>query len=150
MADLGRTLLIEEVRSLQQGRQSGILAVTMGTVAKALFLRHGRIVFASSTLEKDKLGEHLVRLGRISRADFAAAYEASLDKKQRFGRAIVQSGLMTEEELGRVVAQQVQRIALSLFQWTTGETEFHPEPDPISGDLAVELSTHRLLFEGAR
>ena len=150
MADLARQLLIEEVRPLQMARQSGILALTMGTVAKALFFRHGRIVFASSTLEKDKLGEHLIRLGRISRADFAAAYEASLDKKQRFGRAIVHAGLMTEEELGRIVAQQVQRIALSLFQWTTGETEFHPEPDPIPGDLAVELSTYRLLFEGAR
>jgi tetratricopeptide (TPR) repeat protein len=57
---------------------------------------------------------------------------------------------MTEEELGRIVAQQVQRIAVSLFQWTTGETEFHPDDDPIPTDVAVELSTYRLLFEGAR
>ena len=150
MADLTRSLLSEEIRSLQQARRSGILAVTQGTIAKALFFRHGRIVFASSTLEKEKLGEHLIRLGRISRADFAAAYEASLDKKQRFGKAIVRAGLMTEEELGRIVAQQVQRIAVSLFQWTTGETEFHPDDDPIPADVAVELSTFRLLFEGAR
>src|SRR5262245_24001361 len=150
MADLTRSLLSEEIRSLQQARRSGILAVTQGTIAKALFFRHGRIVFASSTLEKEKLGEHLIRLGRISRADFATAYEASLDKKQRFGKAIVRAGLMTEEELGRIVAQQVQRIAVSLFQWTTGETEFHPDDDPIPTDVAVELSTSRLLFEGAR
>jgi tetratricopeptide (TPR) repeat protein len=150
MADLTRSLLIEEVRALQLARRSGILALTMGTVAKALFFRHGRIVFASSTLEKEKLGEHLIRLGRISRADFASAYEASLDHKQRFGKAIVTAGLMTEEELGRIVAQQVQRIALSLFQWTIGESEFHPEDDPIPADIAVEVSTYRILFEGAR
>ena len=150
MADLARSMLIAEVRALHLARRSGILAVAMGTVAKALFLRHGRIVFASSTLEKEKLGEHLIRLGRISRADFAAAYDASLDHKQRFGRAIVRAGLMTEEELGRIVAQQVQRIAISLFQWTTGESEFHPEDDPIPADIAVEVSTYRLLFEGAR
>jgi hypothetical protein len=150
MGDLARGLLSEEVRSLQQARRSGILAATSGTTAKALFFRHGRIVFASSTLEKEKLGENLIRLGRISRADFAAAYEASQDKKLRFGKAIVTAGLMTEEELGRVIAQQVQRIAVSLFQWTTGETEFHPDDDPIPADLAVDLSTYRLLFEGAR
>src|SRR5688572_23087386 len=150
MADLARSLLIEEVRALQSTRQSGILAVTMGTVAKALFLRHGRIVFASSTLEKDKLGENLIRLGRISRADFAAAYEASQDKKQRLGKALVKAGVMTEEELGRIVAQQVQRIAVSLFMWTSGEAKFHPEDAAIPDDLAVEISTHRLLFEGAR
>jgi tetratricopeptide (TPR) repeat protein len=150
MADLASSLLSEEIRSLQQARRSGILAVTSGTTAKALFFRHGRIVFASSTLEKEKLGENLIRLGRISRADFAAAYEASQDKKLRFGKAIVHAGLMTEEELGRVIAQQVQRIAVSLFQWTTGDTEFHPDDDPIPADLAVELSTYRLLFEGVR
>src|SRR5207244_2189179 len=104
----------------------------------------------SSTLDKDKLGENLIRLGRISRGDFAAAYEASQDRKQRFGKALVRAGVMTEEELGKIVAQQVQRIALSLFVWTKGESQFHGEEDAIPADLAVDISTYRLLFEGAR
>ena len=37
MADLARSLLSEEIRSLQQARRSGILAVTQGTIAKALY-----------------------------------------------------------------------------------------------------------------
>jgi tetratricopeptide (TPR) repeat protein len=150
MADLQQTMLSEEIRSLHQGRKSGILAVTSGDTTKALFFRHGAVVFASSTLDKDKLGENLIRLGRISRADFATAYDASQDKKQRFGKALVHAGVMTEEELGRIVAQQVQRIALSLFIWTKGEAAFHEEDDAIPADLAVDISTHRLLFEGAR
>jgi DnaJ-domain-containing protein 1 len=150
MADLGKTLLSEEISGLYQARRSGILAVSSGEVTKALFFRHGSVVFASSTLDKDKLGENLIRLGRISRADFASAYEASQAKKQRFGKALVKAGVMTEEELGRVVAQQVQRIAVSLFMWTKGDTQFHEDADAIPPDLAVEISTHRLLFEGVR
>jgi tetratricopeptide (TPR) repeat protein len=150
MADLARTLLTEEIGTLFQARRSGILAVSSGDVTKALFFRHGAVVFASSTLEKDKLGENLMRLGRISRADFAAAYEASQDRKQRFGKALVKAGVMTEEELGRMVAQQVQRIAVSLFLWTKGDTQFHEDADAIPPDLAVEVSTRRLLFEGSR
>jgi tetratricopeptide (TPR) repeat protein len=150
MADLARTLLTEEIGALHQARRSGILAVSLGEVTKALFFRHGAVVFASSTLDKDKLGENLIRLGRISRADFATAYEASQEKKQRFGKALVKAGVMTEEELGRVVAQQVQRIAISLFLWTKGDTLFHEDADAIPPDLAVEISTRRLLFEGAR
>src|SRR6476620_10563377 len=125
MADLSRTLLSEEIRDLRHARRSGILAVSSGDVTKALFFRHGAVVFASSTLDKDKLGENLIRLGRISRADFAAAYEASQHGNQRFGSALVRAGVVTEEELGRIVAQQVQRIVISLFVWTKGETQFH-------------------------
>lgn len=150
MSDLSQTLLSEEIRALHQSRQSGILAVSSGDTTKALFFRHGAVVFASSTLDKDKLGENLIRLGRISRADFAAAYDASQDKSQRFGTALVHAGVMTEEELGRVVAQQVQRISISLFLWTKGEAVFHPDDDAIPPDLAVDISTRRLLFEGAR
>jgi tetratricopeptide (TPR) repeat protein len=119
-------------------------------VTKALFFRHGAVVFASSTLDKDKLGENLIRLGRISRADFAAAYEASQHGNQRFGSALVRAGVVTEEELGRIVAQQVQRIVISLFVWTKGETQFHEDSDAVPPDLAVEISTRRLLFEGTR
>src|SRR6185436_13126586 len=103
MADLTKTLLFDKVRGLQDGRRSGILVVTHDDVTKGLFFRAGHLVFASSTVEKDKLGENLIRLGRISRADFAAAYQSQGPSK-RLGQTLVGAGLMTEEELGRLVA----------------------------------------------
>src|SRR5262245_56743497 len=118
MGDLARTLLTDEIQTLHAARKSGVLAIIVPEFSKALFFRHGRIVFASSTLDKDKLGESLIRLGRISRADFAAAYQASQEGRERFGRALVGAGLLSVEDLGRAVAQQVQRIVLSLFPLT--------------------------------
>jgi tetratricopeptide (TPR) repeat protein len=150
MADLSDVLLTEEIRSLHQARRTGFLAVSSRDVAKALFFRNGLVQFASSNLEKDKLGENLIRLGRISRTELAAASEVSQNKKERLGRALVHVGVLTEDELSGIVAQQVQRIALSLFVWTKGEIHFHAADDPFPHDLAVDVSTHRLLFEGAR
>src|SRR5690349_13947159 len=116
MGDLAATLLSEEIRSLLYARRNGILVVSALDVTKGIFFRSGQIVFASSTLEADKLGEHLIRLGRISRAEFAAAYESSRGRG-RIGQTLVERGLMTGEELGRVVAVQVQKIVMSLFTW---------------------------------
>lgn len=150
MADLAEALLAEEIRKIHGQRRSGILAVTSGDVVKGIFFQAGRIVFASSTADQDKLGENLIRLGRISRSDFAAAYQASQSPRQRLGQALVGAGLLTEEELGRLVAHQVQKIVLSAFTWTSGEMHFHEADQPIPADLALDVSTHRLLLEGAR
>jgi len=149
MADISKSLLFDKATGLHTGRRSGILVVTQDDITKGLFFRAGHIVFASSTVEKDKLGENLIRLGRISRADFAAAYQSQGPKK-RLGQVLVGAGLMTEEDLGRAVSLQIQKIVISVFTWTRGEARFHESPDPIPTDLAVELSTHRLLLEGAR
>jgi len=150
MTDLSRTLLSEELRVLTRARKTGVLEVTTPDWAKGIFLIGGRIVFASSTLDKDKLGEQLIRLGRISRDDFMLAFERSQADSERLGQVLVDAGLIDHEELGRVVAQQVQRIVLSLFAVTAGESRFHEGTDPIPRDLAVDVSTARLLFEGAR
>jgi hypothetical protein len=150
MSNLSQTLLSEELRALTRARKTGVLEVVTPDWAKGVFLIGGRIVFASSTLDKDKLGEHLIRLGRISRDDFVLAFERSQADRERLGQVLVDSGLIDHDELGRVVAQQVQRIVLSLFAVTAGESRFHEGTDPIPRDLAIDVSTERFLFEGAR
>jgi len=101
-------------------------------------------------LEREKLGEQLIRLGRISRDEFGLAFQRAQADKERLGQVLVDAGLLDSEELGRLVALQVQKIVLSLLALTSGETRFHHGTDPIPRDLAVDLSTPRLLFEGAR
>jgi tetratricopeptide (TPR) repeat protein len=150
MGDLAQTLLSETIRSLVHARRGGILVVSNHEVTKGIFFRGGQIVFASSTLDRDKLGESLIRLGRISRSEFAAAYQATREKKRRLGEELVGAGLLTEEELGRILAHQVQKIVLSLFTWAEGDTVFQESAEAIPADLALDLSTHRLLLEGSR
>jgi tetratricopeptide (TPR) repeat protein len=150
MPDLARRLLCEELRALHRDRRSGVLVVSRGGVSKGIFLRGGRVVFAASTLPEDKLGENLIRLGRISRPEFAAAFEATRLGNRRLGQTLLSAGVLTEEELGRLVTHQVQKIILSLFTWTEGEMQFKEAPEPIPADLALDLATRRILLEGAR
>jgi Flp pilus assembly protein TadD len=148
--DLAHTLLAEEILALHRAQASGVLEVSSGDISKRLFIKAGRIVFASSTDEHDRLGEQLIRLGRISRAEFAMIYRHSRTHRQRLGETLVDAGLVDEDELGALVARQVQKIVLSLFRWTSGALRFEESPEPISADLQVDLSLRRLLFEGMR
>jgi tetratricopeptide (TPR) repeat protein len=150
MASLAQRLLSEEILDASTRRRTGILEVTSGDVAKGVFFRGGQIIFATSTQEADRLGENLIRIGRISRAEFASAYRDVTTRKRRIGQTLVKAGVVGEDEIGRLVARQVETIVLSLFMWTAGEMQFIEAAEPIPEDLALDLSTHRLVLEGIR
>ena len=114
LTDLGTTPVAETLRTIAVERRSGDLQVQSGKAVKTLFFDHGRIVFAASNLRKDRLGEALVALGRITDEEYTRA-SALLggERKRRFGEALISAGIMDKTELGRSVARQVNRIVLS-------------------------------------
>jgi tetratricopeptide (TPR) repeat protein len=151
LTDLSVTPIAETIRRLSADLKSGDLQVRSGKVAKTLFFDRGRLVFAASNLKKDRLGEALVALGRITDEQFrdvSALMKA--DRKRRFGEALVESGLMDKKELGGSVARQVRRIALSLFEFTEGAASFEERKCAIPLDYMVSLSLHRILHDGIR
>ena len=150
MTDLEETLLTETIRGLHRSGWSGVVAVSSGEVTKGLYFRRGRFVFAASTVEEDKLGEFLVRTGRINREQFEAALEAAQGPGRRLGHALVEIGAVNDLDLEDLVAEQLHRIAVSAFRWTAGTARTEEVEDPIPVDIALPLSTERLLLEGAR
>src|SRR5262245_48567821 len=151
LTDLSVTPIAETIQKISAELKSGDLQVRSGKVAKTLFFDRGRLVFAASNLKKDRLGEALVALGRITDEQFrevSALMKA--DRKRRFGEALVQSGLMDKKELGGSVARQVRRIALSLFEFTEGAASFEERRCAIPVDYMVSLSVHRVLHDGIR
>lgn len=149
MIDLQETLLTETLWNLHRRQWSGVVAVSSGAFTKGLFLRRGRFVFAASTVEEEKLGEFLVRTGRISPEQLFAALEAAQSGK-RLGQALVEIGAVGDLDLEGLVAEQIHVIALSTFRWTHGSVRMEDVEEPIPADLALPLSSERLLLEGAR
>jgi tetratricopeptide (TPR) repeat protein len=149
LIDLGTTPIAETLRALAGSRSSGDLQVQSGKAVKTIFFDHGRIVFAASNLKKDRLGEALVALGRITDDQYNQA-SALLggERKRKFGEALVQAGIMDKTELGRSVARQVNRIALSVFPFAEGVATFDERRSAIPLEYMVSLSMHRLLHDG--
>ena len=69
---------------------------------------------------------------------------------KRLGQALVEIGAVSDLDLEDLVAEQLHMIALSAFRWTAGTVRTEDVEEPIPADIALPLSTERLLLEGAR
>jgi tetratricopeptide (TPR) repeat protein len=152
LTDLSVTPISETLRRLSEERRSGDLQVRSGKIVKTVFFDHGRIVFAASNLKKDRLGEALIALGRITDEEFTRASALMEDgtHRRRFGEALVRAGVMDKNELGHSVARQVKVIVLSLFPLTEGAAFFDERRCSIPLEYMVSLSVPHLLYDGIR
>jgi len=150
IGSLADTPLAEVFQRLVHEGRSGDLQVTTPTAIKTVYFDRGFVVFASSNLKNDRLGESMIDEGRISRHEFVLASMVMKSTRRKFGATLVEAGIVSEEELGHYVATQVNRIVLSLFSAKHGMYSFDERPCCIPVDCMVSLSVYRILLEGVR
>ena len=150
IADLSRTLVADEITRVRNQAWSGVLALSQGEVSKGLYFLEGAIVFAASTVEEDRLGACLFRAGRISEGQFRAAMREVESSGYPLGYVLVESRILSAQELTGALAAQVERIVLSVLRWTNGSLRREPMDRPLPADQALDLNTNRLLLLGMR
>lgn len=133
---------------LYERRFSGLLILSNGGVGKNLILQDGRMVFASSTSADDRLGELLLRRGRISLRQYVAA-GAALSPGKRLGAVLVEQGVLNPKDLVKTVVEQVQEIIYGAFQWTEGHYRLH-EGATSAESITLNISTPDIILEGIR
>jgi len=142
--------LPDVMRTIYTGRCTGELLLINDVTRRRVFLEMGRAVFASSNRKGDRLGEFMVRRGEISKTTFDLA-TSTITRGRRFGRTLVELGIVTEEQLAKAVHDQILAIIYSLFEWTTGEFEFiERATTSVPVDLRLNLSMADIILEGVR
>ncbi|MEW6731205.1 MAG: DUF4388 domain-containing protein [Acidobacteriota bacterium] len=132
---------------LHEKRQTGTLVFALGEFKKAIIFEQGEIVFASSNLKEDSLGEALVRSGVISLTDFATA-EQQVMVNLRFGEVLLQMGSIDESTLIQGLTYQMHSIIYSLFLWPMGQFRFAKEKFPTQKPSNILLSTLDTILHG--
>ena len=84
LTDLSTTPISETLRRLAVERRSGDIQVRTGKLVKIASFDHGRLVFAASNLKKDRLGEALLALGRITDEEVAKLGDGYDEARQLF------------------------------------------------------------------
>jgi hypothetical protein len=138
------------VRDVWRARATGILHLSSGATAKKIFFKSGEIVFAATNEERERLGERLVRAGRIKRSIVDLACRVMERSHQRFGKTIVEWGWVSPAEIQYWIAEQIKDIVYSVFSWSSGDYRFEPAEEPVEPDLLLELHTAEVIWEGAR
>ena len=101
-------------------KETGELGLQKGQVKKIVFFEGGMPVFALSNLVSDRLGQFLVRAGKIDEESLKMAAAEAAHSSRRTGDVLIEMGLLTETERLYYVGQQIKSILYSLFAWEEG------------------------------
>jgi len=137
------------LQHLRLSKSTGILSLVSGGARKALYIKDGNVVFASSNLPNDRLGEILIREGKITVEEYEASIKA-ISKGKRQGKVLVEMGALSPKNLWEGVQFQVQEIVYSLFQWDDGQFHFEDSQLPEKERITVDLDVVGLILAGVR
>ena len=134
-------------------KKTGILTLSNKEDTVTLKFRIGEVVGADNparTLE-DRLGEVLVRTGKITQSQLEEVLKAQESTLQRLGHILVNSGLISDDELIEALAIQSHQIIYRLFRWIDGEYKFDAVED-LDYDQRhfIPIGAETILMEGAR
>jgi tetratricopeptide (TPR) repeat protein len=133
---------------LNRERATGTLSVTTPRFTKSIYVKDGGVIFASSTVEDDRLGEMLVKAGKISLEQYDKSAELLKTSKKRQGAILVDLGYITPKDLFWGVKYQVKEIICSMFQIEDGAYEFNENAVPPDEVITLKVSMNNLICEG--
>lgn len=142
--------LPEVLQKIHFYKVPGVLTVASANCTKHIYISGGEVIFASSTLEEDRLGEFLLARGRISQEQYDRSVENMRRTGKRQGTVLVEALDLTPQELYQAVKEQVMAIVLSLFNWTEGEVTFRVGRYKDDEIIKLNLDTRSAILQGIK
>ncbi len=139
--------LFQDIRA---GKKSGTAVFEQDKAVKKVYFVNGDVLFASSNINDERLGEFLMRQGRLTRDQFDAASETVIKTKKKLGAVLFELGILSPKELVSQVRLQIKHIILALFAWRGGSYRFSEGEPPGSDLIPLHMSTGNLILEGIR
>ena len=145
---LGEKLIPDLIREIALKSSSGLLRLSHGKAIKAVFFDSGAPTFAISNISNEQLDHKLRADGLVTEEQLERAREQA-GKAHRLGPALVEMGILEDEQMRKLVCDQVMGIIMSVFAWTQGDYSFD-ERIRAAHDVSLGLSAADALLEGAR
>lgn len=117
--------VVAALRRLQREKRTGVFKTQASGVQREVVFESGAIVSAHSTLVEERLGEIMVRRGRISLQQLEDASKLMKGGKRRLGDALVELEIVQRDEVETFVRTQLAEIASKLLTEPSRKIEFH-------------------------
>ena len=135
---------------LQRSAKTGVMFIKSGNIQKSVYFKSGDLIFASSSLVEDRLGDMLMREGVITLDQYNESSEVMKREGKRHGAVLVEMGFITPKELFSAVKRSVEHIIMSLFSISAGEFLFKEGELPSDEVIILELSAANLIYRGIK
>jgi tetratricopeptide (TPR) repeat protein len=143
--------LPDVIQLLFLGRRTGCLALADRHNFGTIYFDEGQIVYAAIVNRRDRLGDILVRSGRITPEQLQTAISRQEeDREHKLGEILVELGALPRADLEQYMRLQIEEAVYYLFTWTSGTFNFEAGVRPEREDFLVRINPEYLLLEGAR
>ncbi len=144
--------LSEFLYLVDRGYKTGKLTLTTKGDQAELYFQNGKLVYATRYGQDERIGELLVRMGRITQEQLHQALRIQHTQEQNkpLGQILVGRQMVTQEEIYKCVRLQIEEITYALFGWSEGDFRFQPEAAPPDESITIPLSIENIIMEGTR
>ncbi len=118
---------------------TGILYLKKDDILKVLYFNRGKLIWAISNSPEDKLENVLISLN-MTTPEALSHPELDLNASNTAGKALVEHGIITLEELIEASRYQLKKIIDSVLTWQEGSFQFVKDTPPerlLSLDLKI-------------
>ena len=154
--DLGIISIADVLTLLQDQAQTGTLTLSQSEARLEVFLRNGRIDFATArgVPEEFLLGRFVVEAGLMTASALASFLEvrASSEGKGLLGADLIKRGLITPAGLKKAMSLQTSALVFEGLRWGSGRFRFHAtaELPLLAREAALAIPVDALIMEGLR
>ena len=145
-----RLLNVGELMALISSmHKNGSLVLLVPHAQKTIYFSSGQIIYASSNVEDDRLGEVLWRRGYLDLKQLSEVHDLVVPGK-RLGSVLIEQGMLTPRQLYDGIKEQVLEIVYSTFHFETGEFVFIESKVRVKGTVRLDMDTRSVIIEGIR
>jgi hypothetical protein len=134
-------------------RKTGLLALKNEKEQVTVTFENGMVVMADSSAKRleDRLGNVLVKQGKLSKERLDEALSTQKATLQRMGHILTTGNYITVKDLKEALQVQVSQIVFKVFRWRDGEYHFEPaESVDYDRENFNPMSADFILMEGIR
>ncbi|PIV84841.1 MAG: hypothetical protein COW52_05490 [Nitrospirae bacterium CG17_big_fil_post_rev_8_21_14_2_50_50_9] len=135
--------------ALSISKATGIFVWTHGHEEKKVYISQGKIVFAVSNHQEERLGEILLRSGKIRVKDFIEA-SRHISGEKRLGQILMEIGALKKQEIKDGVTDQVREIVFNLFKESEGRYTFSEKKELPREVITLNIHTEELILRGVQ
>jgi tetratricopeptide (TPR) repeat protein len=150
---LAELSLQDVLQLLELAHKTGVLTIRsdqLNDEAIVHFTR-GAIVFAVRRRSTRRLGQLLIRAGKLTQREVDRALELQrLDPSRRLAEILLEMGSITEEELEQQLRFQMEETIYEVMPWSDGYFKFEERKELADQRLLARIRVESLLMEGAR
>ncbi len=127
-------------------RRTGVLEIRRRQIWKRVAFDHGVPVDCRSNLAHETLGRYMVIEGKLSDEDFTASLGRAASRGVPLGEELLERGLVTPDDLFRILQANLAKKLLDLFTWREGD--FQTDGDLPTAESSLKIKVPQLILTG--